>query len=90
MPYGARLLADDGAQVTRGDRLAEWDPYTIPIITEKDGIAHYVDLAEGISMREVLDEATGISSKVVDRLEAAAARRRSAAAHHAARRRRAR
>ncbi len=65
VPYGARLLADEGRQVHRGDRLAEWDPYTIPIITEKDGIAHYVDLAEGISMREVLDEATGISSKVV-------------------------
>jgi len=65
VPYGARLLADEGAQVNRGDRLAEWDPYTIPIVTEKDGVAHYVDLAEGISMREVLDEATGISSKVV-------------------------
>ncbi|HZT88400.1 MAG TPA: DNA-directed RNA polymerase subunit beta' [Stellaceae bacterium] len=65
VPYGARLLADEGRQVTRGDRLAEWDPYTIPIITEKDGIAHYVDVAEGVSMREVLDEATGISSKVI-------------------------
>ncbi|MGE3781826.1 MAG: DNA-directed RNA polymerase subunit beta' [Alphaproteobacteria bacterium] len=65
VPYGARLLTDDGAQVARGDRLAEWDPYTIPIITEVDGVAHYVDLQEGVSMREVLDEATGISSKVV-------------------------
>ena len=65
LPYGARLLADEGAHVQRGDRLAEWDPYTIPIITEKDGIAHYVDLIEGVSMREVVDEATGISSKVV-------------------------
>jgi DNA-directed RNA polymerase subunit beta' len=65
LPYGARLLADEGAEVKRGDRLAEWDPYTIPIITEKDGIAHYVDLIEGLSMREVVDEATGISSKVV-------------------------
>jgi DNA-directed RNA polymerase subunit beta' len=65
VPYGARLLADDGAQVTRGDRLAEWDPYTIPIITETDGVAQYVDVTEGISMREVVDEATGISSKVV-------------------------
>jgi len=65
VPYGARLLADDGAEVHRGDRLAEWDPYTVPIITETDGVAHYVDLLEGISMREVLDEATGISSKVV-------------------------
>jgi DNA-directed RNA polymerase subunit beta' len=65
LPYGARLLADDGTHVQRGERLAEWDPYTIPIITEKDGIAHYVDLIEGLSMREVVDEATGISSKVV-------------------------
>ncbi|HEY2538260.1 MAG TPA: DNA-directed RNA polymerase subunit beta' [Stellaceae bacterium] len=65
IPYGARLLADEGAQVQRGDRLAEWDPYTIPIVTEKDGIAHYVDLIEGLSMREIVDEATGISSKVV-------------------------
>jgi DNA-directed RNA polymerase subunit beta' len=65
VPYGARLLADEGAEVKRGDRLVEWDPYTIPIITEKDGIAHYVDLIEGLSMRETVDEATGISSKVV-------------------------
>jgi DNA-directed RNA polymerase subunit beta' len=65
VPYGARLLVDDGAQVSRGDRLVEWDPYTIPIITEKDGIAHYVDLIEGLSVRETVDEATGISSKVV-------------------------
>src|SRR5207248_5957494 len=64
-PYGARLLVDEGAQVKRGDRIAEWDPYTIPIITEKDGIAHYVDVIDGVSMREVLDEATGISSKVI-------------------------
>ncbi len=65
VPYGARLLVDDGAQVKRGDRLVEWDPYTIPIVTEKDGIAHYVDLIEGLSVRETVDEATGISSKVV-------------------------
>ena len=65
VPYGAKLLADDGVKVTKGQRLAEWDPYTIPIITERDGIAHYVDLVEGVSMREVVDEATGISSKVV-------------------------
>jgi DNA-directed RNA polymerase subunit beta' len=65
LPYGARLLVDDGAQVMRGDRLVEWDPYTIPIITERDGIAHYVDLIEGLSVRETIDEATGISSKVV-------------------------
>jgi len=65
VPYGARLLVDDKSKVKKGDKLAEWDPYTIPIITEKDGLAHYVDLIEGISVREVMDEATGIASKVV-------------------------
>ena len=63
VPYGAKLLADDGVQVTKGQTLAEWDPYTLPIITESDGIAHYVDLVEGVSMREVVDETTGISSR---------------------------
>ncbi len=65
VPYGARLLVDDGAKVTKGQKLADWDPYTIPIITEKEGTANYVDLVEGISMREVLDETTGISNRVV-------------------------
>jgi len=65
VPYGARLLADDGAKVERGQRLVEWDPYTIPIITEKEGVSHYVDLVEGLSVRETMDETTGISSKKV-------------------------
>jgi DNA-directed RNA polymerase subunit beta' len=65
LPYGAKLLAPEGSQVVRGQKLAEWDPYTIPIITERPGIAHYVDLVEGVSMREVMDETTGISARVV-------------------------
>jgi len=65
VPYGAKLFVDDGEKVAKGTKLVEWDPYTIPIITEKEGIAHYIDLVEGISIREVMDEATGISNKVV-------------------------
>jgi DNA-directed RNA polymerase subunit beta' len=65
LPYGAKILADEGTAVTKGQRLAEWDPYTMPIITEKNGTATYTDLVEGVSVREVVDEATGISSKVV-------------------------
>ena len=65
VPYGARLLVDEGDKVKRGDRIADWDPYTVPIITESEGVANYVDMIEGISIREVLDEATGISNKVV-------------------------
>ena len=65
VPYGAHLLVDDGAEIQHGDKLCEWDPYTMPIITEKGGIVRFVDLVEGISMRESVDETTGISSKVV-------------------------
>ena len=65
LQYGAKLLKKDGSKVKAGEMLAEWDPYTIPIITEKEGTAHYVDLVEGVSMREIIDESTGIGSRVV-------------------------
>jgi len=65
VPYGARLLVDDGSKVAKGDRLAEWDPYTRPIITERDGFVNFRDLVEGVTMREETDEATGISYWVV-------------------------
>ena len=63
--YGSRLLVDEGSEVKKGQKLVEWDPYTIPIITEREGVATYRDLVDGISMRDVLDDATGISNKVV-------------------------
>ena len=65
LQYGAKLLKKDSENVKAGQILAEWDPYTIPIVTEKEGTAHYVDLVDGISMREVIDEATGIGNRVV-------------------------
>ncbi|MEP0338024.1 MAG: DNA-directed RNA polymerase subunit beta' [Alphaproteobacteria bacterium] len=65
IPYGARLLVKDKAKVERGDKMAEWDPFTLPILTEKEGTANYVDLVEGLSITERMDEATGIASKVV-------------------------
>jgi DNA-directed RNA polymerase subunit beta' len=65
LPYGARLLIKDKAKANRGDKLAEWDPYTLPLITEKEGIANYMDMVEGLSIMEKMDEATGIASKVV-------------------------
>ncbi len=65
IPYGARLLVKDGGKVKAGDKMAEWDPYTMPVITEKDGVAHYFDLVEGVSVTDEVDEATGIASKKV-------------------------
>jgi DNA-directed RNA polymerase subunit beta' len=65
VPYGARLLADEGAAVSRGQKLAEWDPFTLPIITERNGSVEYADLIEGVTLVEKTDEVTGLSSKVV-------------------------
>ncbi len=65
IPYGATVMKLEGAMVSKGDRLAEWDPYTLPVITEKSGKVKYQDLIEGVSMSENVDEATGITQKVV-------------------------
>jgi DNA-directed RNA polymerase subunit beta' len=64
-PYGARLKVKDNAKVKRGQRLAEWDPYTTPILTEVGGTVRAEDLVDGLSVREEADEATGISNRVV-------------------------
>ncbi|NNM72562.1 DNA-directed RNA polymerase subunit beta' [Enterovirga aerilata] len=63
--YGAKLRVDEGDQIKRGQRIAEWDPYTRPIITEVDGTVGYEDLIDGQSMTETADESTGISKRVV-------------------------
>jgi DNA-directed RNA polymerase subunit beta' len=65
VPYGARLLMDDGQAVTRGQKLAEWDPYTLPIITERAGTVEYLDLLDGVTIVERMDEVTGLTSRVV-------------------------
>ena len=65
LPYGSQLLVDDGEKVKKNQRLAQWDPYTIPIITEASGIVAFEDLVDGVSIGEVSDESTGISQKVV-------------------------
>jgi DNA-directed RNA polymerase subunit beta' len=64
-PYGARLRVKDGQEVKRGARLADWDPYTTPVITEVGGTVRLEDLVDGLSVREEADEATGISNRVV-------------------------
>jgi DNA-directed RNA polymerase subunit beta' len=65
LSYGARLRVDEGDTVARGQRLVEWDPYTRPIITEIEGKVKFEDVVDGMSIKEVADEATGISSKTV-------------------------
>jgi DNA-directed RNA polymerase subunit beta' len=63
--YGARLKVDEGDKIKRGQRIAEWDPFTRPILTEIDGVIGFEDLVEGVSMSEQVDEATGIAKRIV-------------------------
>ena len=65
IPYGARMRVEDGAAIKRGQRIAEWDPYTRPILTEVEGSIAFEDLVDGLSMSEALDELTGIAKRVV-------------------------
>ena len=48
--YGARMRVDDGDKIKRGQRIAEWDPYTRPVLTEVEGTIGFEDLVEGQSM----------------------------------------
>ena len=63
--YGSKLFVTEGQDIARGDKLFEWDPYTLPIIAEKDGVAKHVDLVTGIAVRDETDDATGMTQKIV-------------------------
>ncbi len=63
--YGAMLKVKEGDKVKSGDILAEWDPYTTPILTDVDGIVKFGDIEEGKTMREQIDESTGFASRVI-------------------------
>ena len=63
--YGSKLFFKDGDTVEKNKKIAEWDPYTLPVIAETSGAVNYMDLVEGLSLTETLDDATGISSKSV-------------------------
>ncbi|WP_460272593.1 DNA-directed RNA polymerase subunit beta' [Celeribacter sp. ULVN23_4] len=63
--YGTKVFVTDGQTIGRGEKLFEWDPYTLPIIAEKTGKAKFVDLISGLSVRDVTDDATGMTQKIV-------------------------
>ncbi|MFZ5726980.1 MAG: DNA-directed RNA polymerase subunit beta', partial [Pseudomonadota bacterium] len=71
LPYGAQIMHKDGEKVKKGDRIAEWDPFTMPLITEKQGVVKYQDLIDGKTLTEQVDEATGIAQRVVIEYRAA-------------------
>jgi len=65
VPYGSKLFFKNDDKIKKNSKICEWDPYTTPVIAEKSGIANYVDLIDGVSLSETLDDATGITSKSV-------------------------
>ena len=65
VPYGTKILAAEGAKVKKGQKVAEWDPFTVPVITEKAGRAEWVDLISNVSLEERVDETTGVVDNVV-------------------------
>ncbi|WP_120716599.1 DNA-directed RNA polymerase subunit beta' [Tsuneonella amylolytica] len=76
VPYGTVLLNENGAQVKVGDRLAEWDPFSLPIITEQSGTVRFQDLIDGTTMEERVDDATGIAQRVVTELRASSRKKK--------------
>jgi DNA-directed RNA polymerase subunit beta' len=77
--YGSKIYVDDGDKVKRGQRLAEWDPYTRPMMTEVEGIVEFEDVVDGISVSSHR-RGTGITKRC-HRLAFDPARCRSQAGH---------
>jgi len=65
VPYGAHLRVVEKQKIKKGERIAEWDPFSIPILSEVDGTIKFGDIIEGRTMQEQVDEVTGLSRKVV-------------------------
>ncbi|MCE7978887.1 MAG: DNA-directed RNA polymerase subunit beta' [Nitrospira sp. NTP1] len=63
--YGAKIKLKDGDRIEVGQKLVEWDPYSLTILTETGGKVAYGDILEGVTMKEEFDEVTGLSRKVI-------------------------
>jgi len=62
---GAIISAPDGGRVKRGDTFVQWDPYNVPILSEKAGRVEFQDIIEGVTMKQVVDETTGQEAMVI-------------------------
>ncbi|MDF1545673.1 MAG: DNA-directed RNA polymerase subunit beta' [bacterium] len=65
VPYGAHLLVSDGQKLERGDVVYEWDPYTRTILAEKKGTVRFKDIIRDVTVREAIDEQTGLIQTIV-------------------------
>ncbi|MBV9128538.1 MAG: DNA-directed RNA polymerase subunit beta', partial [Verrucomicrobia bacterium] len=65
LPIGCIIHVTDGGKVKKGDTIVQWDPYNVPILTEKAGRVEFRDMIPGVTMKREVDEATGIMGIVV-------------------------
>lgn len=65
MVYGARIKVEEGELVKAGSLLVEWDPYTMPIISEVSGVVKFGDIINGVTVDERIDPTTGRITIVV-------------------------
>jgi DNA-directed RNA polymerase subunit beta' len=63
--YGAHLKVNEDSYIKKGQLIAEWDPFSIPILAEVDGTIKFDDITEGKTMQEQVDEVTGLSRKII-------------------------
>jgi DNA-directed RNA polymerase subunit beta' len=63
--FGMKLRVKDGQSIKKGESLGSWDPYSIPILTEKGGVIQSEDLKEGVTATEQHDEVTGLTRKTI-------------------------
>jgi DNA-directed RNA polymerase subunit beta' len=65
VPFGAQLLVKDKQAVAEGDPVFDWDPYATPILTEKTGTVKFVDIIDNVTLRDELDDKTGLRQRVI-------------------------
>ncbi|MFT3843127.1 MAG: DNA-directed RNA polymerase subunit beta' [Myxococcaceae bacterium] len=63
--YGARLLVKEGSKVEVGTKVAEWDPFAMPLLSEVGGVVKFEDIIDGVTMNEALDEVTGLQRRTI-------------------------
>jgi len=62
---GAVISAPDNGKVKKGETFVQWDPYNVPILSEKAGKIKFHDIIEGVTMKQETDETTGQEAMVV-------------------------
>src|SRR5471030_2291803 len=65
VPYGSVMGKGDGASVNGGETVANWDPHTMPVISEVSGFIRFADMVDTQTITRQTDDLTGLSSLVV-------------------------